>query len=94
MSWFGGRGDETPTDRRDYGFAFAALKSSMFLALMAAKRGHLMPDEAREHSQMVRDGLSIVPEVWLPPEGREAVEEALGEIERQANLFFSIGIPK
>ncbi|MFM5953353.1 MAG: hypothetical protein ACKOPE_03505 [Novosphingobium sp.] len=91
MSLFGDRSDETAADKRDYGFAFAALKSSMYLALMAAKRGHLMPDQAREHSQMVRDGLSIVPEVWLPPAGRDAVEEALKMIEHEADFFFRTG---
>ncbi|MBS0476410.1 MAG: hypothetical protein JSR28_14855 [Proteobacteria bacterium] len=92
MSLFGGHGDETPADKRDYGFAFAALKSSLFLALMAAKRGHLLPVEATEHSQMVRDGLSIVPEVWLPQQGRDAVEATLLEIEQQAETFFRTGV--
>lgn len=91
VSWFDGSGDETPADKRNYGFAFAALKSSMYLALMAAKRGHLMPDQAREHSQMVRDGLSIVPEAWLPQEGRNAIEEALKMIEHEADSFIRSG---
>ena len=91
VSLFGGPSDETETDKRDYGFAFAALKSSMYLALMAAKRGHMLPAEAKEHSQMVRDGLSIVPDVWLSPQGREAVEFSLLEIEQQAEHFFRTG---
>jgi hypothetical protein len=88
VSLFGARSDETDADKRDYGFAFAALKSSMYLALMASRRGHLLPAEAKEHSQMVRDGLSIVPEVWLSQQGREVVDFTLLQIEQAAEDFF------
>ena len=85
VSLFGG---ENEADMRDYGFAFAALKSSMYLALVQATTGRLSPLDAQEHSKMVRDGLSIVPVRYLPEAGRAVIEESLASIERMAAMHF------
>ena len=80
---------ESEADKRDYGFAFAALKSSLYLAKVLAATGRLSPLDAKAHSQQVRDGLEIVPEKYLPTAGRQAVEETLGQIERLAEHLFN-----
>ena len=86
MSLFGG---ESAADKRDYGFAFAALKSTLYLAQMLACQGRMSPPDAREHSQQVRDGLGIVPKEYLSDAGRAAIEYTLSQIEKAADTHFN-----
>ena len=79
---------ESEYDMRDFGFAFAALKSSLYLARVQAAAGQLSLVDAEAHSRMVRDGLSIVPASQLSDAGRQAVEDTLGEIEVAAARKF------
>ncbi|WP_343347755.1 hypothetical protein WJT74_05400 [Sphingomicrobium sp. XHP0239] len=84
MSIFG----DSEADQRDYGFAFAALKSSMYLWDVLARSGQLSMADAIRHSELVRDGLEIVPERYLGKAGWEAVESSLKQIEEQARLNY------
>ena len=72
---------ESDEDRRDYGYAFAALKGSVYLGLVLAGRGLLSPLDAKAFRRQVTDGIDIVPASQLSSAGRAAIEEALNDIE-------------
>jgi len=79
---------DSEEDKRDYGYAFAAFKGTLYLGLVLAGRGLLSPLDAKEFGRKVMDGIDFVPSSQLSADGRTLIEEALADIEMMASMNF------
>jgi len=82
---------DSDTDRRDYGFAFGAFKGAAYLGSVLAERGVLSATQAHEFGRQMLDGVEIVPNSQLSPDGLKAIEEMLASIVRSASENFKPG---
>lgn len=75
---------ESSDDQRDYGFAFAAFKGSLYLATVMAARGTLSKGDAEGFKEQMMHGIEIVPQEHMSPAARQVIVDSLDSIIRLA----------